>query len=63
MGPRWGQRVRRADPTRPIAGPVSSLTSADNFNAGASPSEKREVAGSGPRLLAVIVYSLRTTER
>jgi hypothetical protein len=42
---------------------VSSLTSADNFNAGASPSEKRKVAGPGPRLLAVFVYSLRTTER
>jgi hypothetical protein len=50
MGPRWGQRVRRADPTRPIAGPVSSLTSANNFNAGASPPEKRKVAGSIPAL-------------
>jgi hypothetical protein len=44
MGPRWGQRVRRADPTRPIAGPVSSLTSANNFNAGASPPENRKVS-------------------
>jgi hypothetical protein len=45
MGPKWGQRVRRADPTRLIAGRASSLTSANNSNAGASPSEKRKITG------------------
>jgi hypothetical protein len=55
MGPRWGQRVRRADPTRPIAGPVSSLTSANNVIAGASPPEKRKVAGSTPALATKVL--------
>ena len=43
----WGQdgaNGSESDPTRPIAGPVSSLTGANNFNAGASPSENRRVS-------------------
>jgi hypothetical protein len=54
MGPKWGQRIRRADPTRLIAGFASGLTSANNSNAGASPPEKRKVGGSIPPLATSI---------
>jgi hypothetical protein len=44
MGPRWGQRARRADPTRPIAIRMPGPTSANKRVAPASPPEKRMVA-------------------
>jgi Glycerate kinase family len=44
-GPRWVQRAGPTDPTRLNVGRVSSLTS-KQLPSGATPSEKRKVAGS-----------------
>ena len=59
MGPRWGQRIRRADPTRLIADCASGLTSTNTFDATASPPEKRKVGGSIPPLATTLFIEVK----